>query len=91
MSTIGKAALLLGVDIYTRVINENWDDFIIDIATYIAKQVNSSSSTSFYSTKADFIPILSYRRFFGKILRMDLKYIEAWKHLGCLGIPRLPL
>ena len=32
-----KAVLLLGVDIYTKVINENWDDFIINIATYTAK------------------------------------------------------
>ena len=32
-----KAALPLRVDIFTRVINENWDNFIIDIATYTAK------------------------------------------------------
>jgi hypothetical protein len=32
-----KAALPLGVDIFTRLINENWDDFIIDIATYTVK------------------------------------------------------
>ena len=32
-----KAALLPGVDIFTRVIDENWDDFIIDIATYTTK------------------------------------------------------
>ena len=32
-----KAALLLGVDIYTKVINKNWDDFIINITTYTIK------------------------------------------------------
>ena len=32
-----KAALPLGVDIFTRLINKNWDDFIIDITTYTAK------------------------------------------------------
>jgi hypothetical protein len=32
-----RAILLLGVYTYTKVINENWDDFIIDITTYTAK------------------------------------------------------
>ena len=32
-----KAALLLGVDTFTRVINKNWDDFIINITTYTIK------------------------------------------------------
>ena len=32
-----KAALLLGVDIFTRLINKNWDDFMINIATYTIK------------------------------------------------------
>ena len=32
-----KAALLLGVDIFTRVINKNWDNFMINIATYTIK------------------------------------------------------
>ena len=36
-----KAALPLRVDIFTKVINKNWDDFIIDITTYTIKQVNS--------------------------------------------------
>ena len=35
-----KAALPPGVDTFTRVIDENWDDFTIDIATCTAKQVN---------------------------------------------------
>ena len=32
-----KAALLLRVDIFTKVINKNQDDFIINITTYTAK------------------------------------------------------
>ena len=32
-----KAALLLGVDTFTKLINKNWDDFIINIATYTIK------------------------------------------------------
>ena len=32
-----KATLLLGVDTFTRVINKNWDDFIINITTYTIK------------------------------------------------------
>jgi hypothetical protein len=32
-----KATLLLGVDTFTRVINENWDEFIIDITTCTTK------------------------------------------------------
>ena len=32
-----KAALPLGVDIFTKIINKNQDDFIIDITTYTIK------------------------------------------------------
>ena len=32
-----KAALLLRVDTFTRLINKNWDDFMIDITTYTIK------------------------------------------------------
>ena len=32
-----KAVLLLGVNIYIRVINKNWNDFIIDITIYTIK------------------------------------------------------
>ena len=32
-----KAALLLRVNIFTKIINKNWDNFIINIATYTAK------------------------------------------------------
>ena len=36
-----KAVLPPGVASYAKLIDENWDDFTIDIAIYTAKQVNS--------------------------------------------------
>jgi hypothetical protein len=36
-----RDSLLLGVALYMKLINKNWDDFTIDITTYTAKQVNS--------------------------------------------------
>ena len=32
-----KAALLLRVNIFTKIINKNWDNFTINITTYTAK------------------------------------------------------
>jgi hypothetical protein len=34
------AALPKGVDTYVRVIDENWDNFTIDVTTCTTKQVN---------------------------------------------------
>ena len=34
-------SLLLGVTLYAKLINKNWDKFIFNIITYTTKQVNS--------------------------------------------------
>jgi len=34
-------SLLLGVALYAKLINKNWDEFTFNIITYTIKQVNS--------------------------------------------------